>query len=252
MIPCVLPGEVAPLRAVSFDAAGTLFHPVRPIGDLYAMVAARHGIMADPAALQRRFRAAFHGAPPLAFPPLPTVEVRRREKAWWRAVVRDVFAEVDVADFDAYFDALFAFFGSAEAWRADPDAAPLLARLRAMGLRILVVSNFDARVRDVLAALGLADAIDAITISSEAGAAKPDRRIFTTALAAAGLDAHEVLHVGDTAREDLPAARGAGLEVVLVGGPELAAEAPDATCVPRLAAAAAYIARRVSRRPPAG
>ena len=38
MIPCNLPDGgldvAAPLRAVSFDAAGTLFHPVRPIGEL--------------------------------------------------------------------------------------------------------------------------------------------------------------------------------------------------------------------------
>lgn len=250
MIPCVLPGDSAPLRAVSFDAAGTLFHPVRPIGELYAMVAARHGIAADPTTLHERFRAAFRKAPPLAFPPLPEHELRRREKAWWHAVVREVFAETPVADFDAYFDALFAFFGSGDAWRADPDAAPLLARLRAGGLRILVVSNFDARVRGVLAHLGLAAAIDAVTISSEAGAAKPDPRIFVRALADAGLRADEVLHVGDTAREDLPAARAAGLEVVLVGGPELAAEAPDATCVPRLADAAAYVERRLPHRRP--
>jgi putative hydrolase of the HAD superfamily len=248
-----MPGDGArtspTLRAVSFDAAGTLFHPTRPIGDLYATIAARHGIVADAAVLQRRFRAAFHAAPPLAFPPLPPDEVRRREKAWWYAIVREVFAEivVDDGDFDRFFDALFAFFGSADAWRADRDAAPLLGRLRAAGIRILVVSNFDARVRDVLSALGLAALIDHVTISSEAGAAKPDPRIFAMALAAVGLAPNEVLHVGDTAREDLPAARGAGLEVVLVGGAELAAEAPHATCVARLAEAGELIARRLPR-----
>ncbi|MEB2284762.1 MAG: hypothetical protein B6D46_13340 [Polyangiaceae bacterium UTPRO1] len=235
----------APLRAVSFDAAGTLFHPVRPVGELYAMIAARHGIAANPAVLHDRFRAAFRAAPPLAFPPLPQSELRRREKAWWRAVVGEVFSDIAVADFDAYFDSLFSFFGSAAAWYADPDAAPLMARLRAAGLHILVVSNFDSRVRGVLAHLGLAGAIDAITISSEAGAAKPDPRIFAHALAGARLHPDEVLHVGDTVAEDLLGARAAGLEVVLVGGPELTAAAPDAACVPRLAEIAAFVARRL-------
>ncbi len=249
MIPCVLPGDgtgaAGTLRAVSFDAAGTLFHPVRPIGELYAMVAARHGIDVDAGLLNDRFRAAFRAAPPLAFPPLAAAELRRREKAWWHAVVREVFTGLAVADFETYFDALFAFFASADAWRADPDAAPLLTGLRAAGIRILVVSNFDARVRDVLAGLGLAALIDQITISSEAGAAKPDPRIFATALGAAGLRAADVVHVGDTAREDLAAARAAGLEVVLVGGDELAVEAPDATRVPRLGAVVDVIARRL-------
>lgn len=235
-----------PLRAVSFDAAGTLFHPVRPIGELYAMVAARHGIHADPGVLHTRFRAAFHTAPPLAFPSMPAVELRAKEKAWWHAVVREVFADGKAEGcpseiFEAYFDDLFAFFATDAAWRVDPDAAPLLRRLRARGLRILVVSNFDARVRDVLAALGLLPLIDRVTISSEAGAAKPDPRIFATALAAAALAPEHVLHVGDTAREDLAAARAAGLDVVLVGGEELAAEAPDAARVARLAEVATFI-----------
>jgi putative hydrolase of the HAD superfamily len=251
MIPCNLPGGgldvAAPLRAVSFDAAGTLFHPVRPIGELYALVAARHGIVADPAHLHARFRAAFGAAPPLAFPPLPTDELRAREKAWWHAVVRQVFADAAIAParFDAYFDDLFAFFASADAWRVDEDALPLLASVRAHGLRVLVVSNFDARVRAVLAALGVAPLVDAITISSEAGAAKPDPRIFATALAAADVRPAEALHVGDTVREDLAAARAAGLEVVLIGDDELAADAPDAARVSRLGDVAPFVERRV-------
>jgi putative hydrolase of the HAD superfamily len=236
----------SPLRAVSFDAAGTLFHPIRPIGELYALVAARHGIHVDPGKLHGRFRTAFHTAPPLAFPAMPAPELRAHEKAWWHAVVRKVFAGEGIAAavFEAYFDDLFAFFASDAAWRVDPDALPLLRRLRTRDLRILVVSNFDARVRAVLAALDLAPLIDQVTISSEAGAAKPSPRIFATALTAADLAPDDVLHVGDTAREDLAAARAAGLEVVLVGGDELAAEAPDAARVTRLADVAIYVDRR--------
>ena len=249
-MPCTLPAGgldvTSPLRAVSFDAAGTLFHPVRPIGELYALVAARHGIVADPAHLHARFRAAFSSAPPLAFPALPMDELRRREKAWWHAVVTAVFADSAPAHFDAYFDDLFAFFASADAWRVDEDAVSLLTRVRARGLRVLVVSNFDARVRGVLAALGVAPLVDQITISSEAGAAKPDPRIFAIALAAAELRSEDVLHVGDTAREDLAAARGAGIEVVLIGGDDLAAETADAPRVTRLGDVAPFIERRIA------
>ncbi len=226
----------ATVRAVSFDAAGTLFHPVRPVGELYAAVAARHGVAIDAAVLHSRFRAAFGTAPPLAFPGVPAKELRGREKAWWRDVVLQVFAGVRFADFDAFFDDLFAFFASAAAWRIDPDAPPLLAALRARDLATLVVSNFDARVRGVLAALGLAPLVDRVTISSEAGAAKPDPAIFHRALADLGLAPSDVLHVGDTVHEDLRGARAAGLRVVLVGDDALAAEAGDAVVVPRLAA----------------
>ncbi len=231
------------LRAVSFDAAGTLFHPVRSIGELYAEVAARHDIHVAPEILHARFRRAFHAAPPLAFPDLPTNERRDRERRWWHAIVSEVFSGLAGERFEAYFADLFAFFATTAAWRVDPDAPPLLETLRARGLRILVVSNFDARVRAVLTALELAPLIDQITISSEAGAAKPDPRIFATALAEARCAPHEVLHVGDTAREDLAAARAAGVRVVLVGGAELAAEAPDAAIVARLGDVETWIDR---------
>ena len=226
---------------LSIDAAGTLIHTVRPVGELYATVAARHGVDVDPAALHARFRVAFGGAPALAFPGTPRAELRRRERQWWYRVVQQVFAGVAFADFDAFFDDLFAFFAHPSTWRADADAHRLLTEMRARGLAILVVSNFDARVRGLLDALALSPLIDGVTLSSEAGAAKPDPAIFRRALADAGLDAARVVHVGDTVREDLQGARAAGLRVILVGGPELAREAPDATVVARLADVADHI-----------
>ena len=228
-------------RAVSFDAAGTLIHPVRPVAELYATVAARHGVVVDAAELHDRFRAAFGSAPPLAFPSTPAAELRSREKEWWRAVVRRVFAGIPFDDFEAYFDELFAFFAEGATWRLDPDTLPLLGALRDDGVRILVISNFDSRVRAILAALGLTTAIDRITLSSEAGAAKPDPAIFATTLAAERLAPHEVLHVGDTVREDYAGARAAGIDVVLIGAPDLAADAPEATVVARLGAVAQIV-----------
>jgi putative hydrolase of the HAD superfamily len=229
------------LRAVSFDAAGTLIHPVRPVAELYAGAAARHGARVDPQDVHERFRRAFSAAPPLAFPGAPQEQLRDRERAWWHAVVGEVFAGIPVDGFDALFDDLFALFARPSTWRLDPDALVLLRTLRARGLRILVVSNFDARVRGILDGLGITPLIDRITLSSEVGAAKPDPGIFAAALDAAGLRSAEVLHVGDTVAEDLVGARDAGLRVLLVGGPALAAA--GAPTVPRLGDVADWIAR---------
>jgi FMN phosphatase YigB (HAD superfamily) len=67
------------------------------------------------------------------------------------------------------------------------------------------------------------------------------------ALAAAGLAPAEVVHVGDTVREDLAGARAAGIAVLLVGDATLAAAAPDAPLVLDLAAAAAWLVARLPR-----
>jgi len=231
------------LRAISLDAAGTLFHPIRPIGRLYADVAARHGMRLDVSELHGRFQRAFGVAPPLAFPPAPAPETRRRERAWWYAVVSEVFHGIAVPDFDAYFADLFETFAKADTWTPAPHALPLLRAIRARGLRALVVSNFDARVRGILDGLAMTPWIDAVTISSEAGAAKPDPAIFRVALTTSGLAPADVLHVGDTVREDWAGARAAGIRVLLVGGPDLRRDAPGADVVPTLAEVQSWIDR---------
>src|SRR4051794_10662863 len=163
----------SPLRAVTIDAAGTLIHPVRPVGEIYAAVAARHGAEVTAAEVSHRFGAAFASAPPLAFPPLTEPALHAAEKSWWHAVVARVFTGIAFSAFDAYFDDLFAVFAEPSTWTLDGEATPLLDGLRARGWRILVVSNFDSRVRRILAALGVTARVDGVTLSSEAGAAKP-------------------------------------------------------------------------------
>jgi putative hydrolase of the HAD superfamily len=139
------------------------------------------------------------------------------EREWWHRLVRSTFAGLgDFADFDAYFDALFAFFADPANWTCDPDAPVLLAALRESGLRLGVISNFDYRIYAILNALGLKRYFDSITISSEAGYAKPAPEIFQLALERHSLPAAEALHVGDSEALDVVGAHAAGIAAVLV------------------------------------
>ncbi len=52
----------------------------------------------------------------------------------------------------------------------------------------------------------------AVVISEEAGVAKPDPRIFTPALDKLGVEAGDVLYVGDSVTSDMAAARNAGMD----------------------------------------
>ncbi len=97
---------------------------------------------------------------------------------------------------------------------AYPDAAPALRRLREPGVRIVVVSNWDSSLPEVLARVGLAGLLDVILTSSMAGAAKPDPEIFATALARAGVGAGQAVHVGDDLDQDVAGARAAGIRAV--------------------------------------
>ncbi len=100
--------------------------------------------------------------------------------------------------------------------RAYPDSAPALRELRRRGLKLVVVSNWDCSLGDVLRRCGLGELLDGAICSAEAGARKPDPRIFAGALELAGVQPEQALHVGDTAEEDLAAARGAGIRALLI------------------------------------
>jgi len=96
------------------------------------------------------------------------------------------------------------------------DARPTLEAARASGRRLVVVSNWDASLHEVLARLGLAPLLDGIVTSAEVGARKPAAAIFTRALERARVGAADAIHVGDSVEDDVVGARAAGIEPVLV------------------------------------
>jgi len=221
------------LRLVFFDSAGTLFHTREPAGLSYAKIAQRFGVEADQRQVITSFRHAFAAAPGLAFGPgHEPAELRQLERDWWRHLVKATFVGIaDFTDFEAYFDALFAFFADPANWTCDPDAPALLVALRESGIELGVISNFDYRIYAILEALGLSRYFASITISSEVGYAKPSPEIFRMALARHKFPADEALHVGDSEALDVAGARAAGVAVALIDpqtGPQDACGAQDA------------------------
>jgi putative hydrolase of the HAD superfamily len=218
------------IRAVLLDAVGTLVALREPVGATYSRVAAAHGVAIAAPRIEDAFRRVFAATPPAVFPDAAAGEVAARERGWWRALARSAFRAADpaqrFADFEACFDELWRHFASPAAWAARPGAAEALAALRARGRRTAVVSNFDQRLRAILAGLGLAAELDAVVLPSDAGAAKPDPRIFRAALARLGADASEGVFVGDDRERDLDAASGAGLRAVDVASLATLAELP--------------------------
>jgi putative hydrolase of the HAD superfamily len=99
---------------------------------------------------------------------------------------------------------------------AYPDAAPALAELRARGMRLVVASNWDCSLPEVLKHAGLARLVDGVVASATVGAAKPDPALFEAALAVAGCPTRHAVHVGDSPSKDLAGAAGAGIPAVFV------------------------------------
>jgi len=207
------------LRAVTLDAAGTLMTVAEPVGATYARAAARHRLHVSAATAEEGFRRAFSAAPPLAFPGASPTRLGAHERAWWYAVVRQALGDAAPGPaLDSCFEELYAHYATAAAWRVCPDILGVLADLRAHGLRLAVVSNFDGRLGPLLDGLGLRSLLDAVIASAQVGSAKPDPAIFRAALAALDVRGAETLHVGDQPVEDVLGAQGAGLRAALVVG----------------------------------
>ncbi len=205
------------IKAIFLDAAGTLIKPARQVGTSYSILAEKYGMAVPPAEMTERFRCCFKDSLPLAFPGATGSELMALERAWWRDLVSRVFEPWDRFErFDDYFAELFEYFAGAAAWTVYPEVPATLAALKARGLVLDVISNFDSRLHRILAGLGIADHFDDVIVSSAVGYAKPDPRIFQAALQRHGLDVTQAVHIGDSETNDLRGASAVGLKAILL------------------------------------
>lgn len=212
------------LRAVCLDAAGTLFVERHGRAAIYADALRRRGwagAEADVARWMAQAHAELLGAPgPRAY-----------SDGWFLHFVSAIAARAGcAADPEVLRAELARTFADPASYRVYPDVEPSLQRIRAAGLRLAVVSNWSARLPDLLSRLGLARHFDVLIASEAAGAEKPHAAIFQHALEALGVPPAQALHVGDQRTNDLEGARRAGLGALLVDregheprGPEVVA-----------------------------
>jgi putative hydrolase of the HAD superfamily len=111
---------------------------------------------------------------------------------------------------------LFGFFARAEAWALYAETLATLEQLKGRGFTIGVISNFDSRLLGLLDGLGISPFVDAVMISTRAGAAKPAREIFAQALARVDVDAENAIHIGDSYEADVVGAQQAGMTPVFI------------------------------------
>lgn len=198
------------IRAWFFDAVGTLIHPEPPAATVYAEVGRRHGSLLDAAVIAARFREAFC-IEEEADRQAEWRTSERREVERWRRIVAGVLD--DVRDRERCFEELWDHFARPEVWRCNPDAAAVLAG--GDGMVLGVASNFDSRLRTVLAGMPELRPLRHVIVSSEVGWRKPAGRFFEEVVRASGSRPQEVLLVGDDPENDYEGALAVGLAAVL-------------------------------------
>jgi putative hydrolase of the HAD superfamily len=207
------------IRAILFDAAGTLFFLTKTVGDHYAYVGREVGLDLDAEQLERAFHTAWKQMPRRSAIDGPR---ENDDKGWWRELVGHVFDQVapsvNKLDCDNFFEVAYEHFAESGVWELYPEVPEVLKEL-APRFRLAVISNFDGRLRLILQHLGMSKFFSQVFISSELGADKPDPEIFRRALNLIHLNANEVLHVGDDSERDWEAASTAGLRIFRLDRP---------------------------------
>jgi putative hydrolase of the HAD superfamily len=102
-------------------------------------------------------------------------------------------------------------------WCRVPDGlTEALVALRALGVRVAIISNSEGMLAQLFVDLGLAPGLDLVVDSGIVGVEKPDPRIFQIALDCFGLSPARTLHLGDNYATDVLGARAAGVRIGVV------------------------------------
>lgn len=228
-------GNSNSLKAVFFDAAGTLFRVRGTVGEIYWRLAQPYGLQATPEAIEQAFQEQFANAPALAFPNRTPEEIQALERRWWEKLMRLVFQEIGMfSRFNDYFNEVYEAFKGSEGWELYPESLEVLDRLKVKGRHIGIISNFDSRIHEVCLALKISPYLDSVTISSQTGWAKPSPEIFSRALKFHGLDSGDAVHVGDEVGDDVQGALAAGLRPVFLDRSNQEQAPPGVTKISRL------------------
>lgn len=193
------------------DAGGVLVHPNF---DRVAEALRAQGVPADAALLR--------DVEPLAKRDLEDPSFIRasdddaRGLVYFATVLRR--AGIDVDDrVRAALTELRAYHAVHNLWETvTPGLVPFLERLRAKGLRRVVVSNANGTLHAHFDRLGLTPHFEAIFDSYCEKVEKPDPRFFEIALERSGARRETTVHVGDFYEIDVVGARRAGLRAVLL------------------------------------
>lgn len=220
------------IETVFLDAGGVLVHPN---WHRVAEALARHGASVEAAAL---FAAEPHAKREMDLGSL-MARTNDQQRGWiyFEAVLRHAGVPVDdraraaLADVRAYHDVH-------NVWEHVPgDVVPTVDALRALGVRLVVVSNANGKLHTMFERVGLGGRFDVVLDSHDFGVEKPDPRLFLLALEASGAAAASTVHVGDFFHIDVVGARAAALaDAVLVDPADLYADAdcPRLTALPQL------------------
>ncbi|MCA9172531.1 MAG: HAD-IA family hydrolase [Planctomycetales bacterium] len=203
------------IRAVLFDAVGTLIHPRPAAIQVYHEVALRRGSRLTLPEIRQRFHAAFQ-ADSLRDVAENFVTSPSIERARWHQIVMRTLDDLPCPQSDAAFDELWHHFALPSSWQLDEDLVEVWQQLKQAGYCVGIASNFDERLETVCAGLTPLEQANRIFYSAQLGHRKPSPRFFAAIERELDLQPHELLLIGNDAAADYDGARRAGWHAIKI------------------------------------
>lgn len=208
--------EDNPPQVIFLDAVGTIFGVKNSVGYIYTKLAQKYGVNTSPERIDRTFYDIFKQSSPLAFETTNVAEIRALEFKWWETVTYNTFNQDDsiknFSNFTEYFTELYEYFKTPECWVIYEEVILMLNEWQKQGIELGIISNFDTRIFPVLDNLELSKYFQTITISSLTGVAKPNPKIFLTALAKHHCQPENAWYIGDSLKEDYEGSKSVGMQ----------------------------------------
>lgn len=205
--------------AVFFDAGMTILMPSTPIAEVYLGRARKIGVRIDESEFLRHMSAMWKVVNEKyrsATADLSSSDDIERES--WRLFTLECARPFpDLHRKHAEWLALLVeHFDHPDGWVLADGAAELVAKLRARGRKVGVVSNWHSALHGILLGHEFRDAFDFVLTSAEAGRKKPHREIFEKALSLSGSAPERTVHVGDSPFDDAHGAMSMGIAPILL------------------------------------
>ncbi|TGK07713.1 HAD family hydrolase [Leptospira semungkisensis] len=203
-------------RYIFLDVGDTLLTMKKPAGEVYFEVLNEFGLDATKhpkGFMERAFRKAYSH---MTRHPLPDYQDKfyahtDGSEGWWRELLGYFLKEIgsDLQP-DPIFQSIFKKFDEPSVWQIDPGFTDLLKFVRENKFGFGIISNWDHRLKELLASVGVLDHFDPVIVSAEFGYEKPSPLIFKEAENIVGLSPDKIVYCGDKIELDITPTRSRG------------------------------------------
>lgn len=143
-------------------------------------------------------------------------------REWQRAVEERVMERLQIqpAVREEIFWSIIEAFESPDNYRLYPETVEVLEKLRGLGYRLAIISNWSWHLPELCDALNITAYFEKIFVSARVGYPKPNPKLFQHALKEMQIQPSEAIHIGDSYSADVVGATEQGIAALWLVRPQ--------------------------------